>query len=101
MTDETPQLTGDFRVYPSVGRVTSVSVRVNVAIAPEESTDVQDTPVAVELGRAAGPLPTIRTTGADAFALYRYDNPGGPVSESLAVTVRGGAATFDVSLPVG
>jgi hypothetical protein len=112
VNEETPQLAGDFWVYPRVRDLSDGVVRVNVAIAVEESTALQDTDVAVELvaggqalgiaeAPAAGPLPTIRMTGANAYALYRFDNPGGLLPESVTVTVRGGSATFDVSLPVG
>ncbi|MFE5894915.1 hypothetical protein ACFQ6E_39180 [Streptomyces sp. NPDC056462] len=112
MNDETPRLAGDFWVYPSLHEVTGTSVRVNVAIAVEQPFDLQDTDVAVELvaggqslgiaeAPVPGPLPAIEMTGANAYALYRFDNPDGLALESVTVTVRGGSATFDVSLPVG
>ena len=112
MNDETPRLAGDFWVYPSLSEVTGTSVRVNVAIAVEQPFDLQDTDVACELlaggqslgiaeAPAPGPLPAIEMTGANAYALYRFDNPDGLLPESVTVTVRGGSATFDVSLPVG
>lgn len=112
LQDETPQLASDFWVYPSVGEVSDGSVRVNVAIAVEEPFDLQDTDVAVELvadgqalsvaeGPAPGPLPAIQLTGANAYALYRFDIPDGLVPSTATVTVRGGSATFDVSLPIG
>ncbi|MET9734631.1 hypothetical protein ABZZ79_29540 [Streptomyces sp. NPDC006458] len=115
MNDETPQLAGDFWVYPSLGEVTGTSVRVNVAIAVEEPFVLQDTDVAVELvagGQAlgiaeapsAGPLPAIQMAGTNAYALYRFDNPDGLApeteTETVTVTVRGASAAFDVSLPV-
>ncbi|MFJ4206603.1 hypothetical protein ACIP2Y_44340 [Streptomyces sviceus] len=112
MNDETPQLAGDFWVYPSLHEVTGTSARVNVAIAVEQPSDLQDSDVAVELvaggqslsvaeAPVSGPLPAIQMTGANAYALYRFDNPDGLALESVTVTVRGGSATFDLSLPVG
>lgn len=50
---------------------------------------------------APGPLPAVQTIGSDAYVLYRFDNPDGLAPEPVTVTVRGGSATFDVSLPVG
>ncbi|NNN30170.1 hypothetical protein HLK59_07300 [Streptomyces sp. S3(2020)] len=112
MREENPQLAGDFWVYPSVAEASDGSVRVNVAIAVEEPFDLQDTDVAVELvadgqslsiveGPAPGPLPAIQLTGANAYALYRFDNPDGLVPSTATVTVRGGSATFDVSQGIG
>lgn len=112
MNDETPRLAGDFWVYPAVGEVSEGSVRVSVSIAVEQPSDLQDTDVTVELvadgqslsiaeAPAPGPLPAIQLTGANAYALYRFDNPDGLVPASVTVTVRGGSATFDLSLPIG
>ncbi|WP_432034539.1 hypothetical protein [Streptomyces antibioticus] len=112
MNDDPPRLAGDFWVYPSLHEVTGTSVRVNVAIAVEQPFDLHESDVAVELvaggqslsiaeAPVPGPLPAIQMTGANAYALYRFDNPDRLALESVTVIVRGGSATFDVSLPVG
>lgn len=112
MTPDAPQLAGDFWVHPSIGDVSDNSVHVNVAIAVEQPFDLQDTDVGVELvadgqalsmaeGPAPGPLPTIQLVGANAYALYRFDNPDNLTSTTVTVTVRGGSAVFDVSPPIG
>ncbi|MEV4684067.1 hypothetical protein [Streptomyces kurssanovii] len=111
MNPDAPQLAGDFWVYPSLGEVSDGSVRVNVAIAVEKSFDLQDTDVGVELvadgqslslaeGPAPGPLPAIEMVGANAYALYRFDNPDHLTPTTVTVTVRGGSAVFDLSLPI-
>jgi hypothetical protein len=89
--------------------VTGTLARVNVAIAVEQPFGLQATDVAggqslsIAEASAAGPLPAIQAIGADAYVLYRFDNPDGlaPEPVTVTVTVRGGSATFDVSLPVG
>lgn len=107
MNDETPRLAGDFWVCPSLGEVTGTSVRVNVAIAVEQPFGLQATDVAggqslsIAEASAPGPPPAVQTIGADAYVLYRSDDPDGLAPEPVTVTVRGGSATFDVSLPVG
>ncbi|MET7474885.1 hypothetical protein ABZT17_11080 [Streptomyces sp. NPDC005648] len=111
MNAEEPQLAGDFWVYPQLGDTSDDSVRVSVAIAVESPSDMQDTDVAVDLvadgqslnlaeGPAPGLLPTIELVGANAYALYRFDNPDHLTPATVTVTVRGGSAAFDVSPPV-
>ncbi|OIJ66573.1 hypothetical protein [Streptomyces mangrovisoli] len=108
---EEPQAAGDFWVVPAFGEGADDSVRVTVAIAVDESDGLQDTDVTVELladgtaltvaeQPAAGPLPTIGLAGANAYALYRFDNPDRLTPATVTVTVRGGTAAFDVSSPV-
>jgi hypothetical protein len=111
MIPDAPRLAGDFWVYPSLGEVADGSVRVNVAIAVERPFDLQDTDVGVELvadgqrlglaeGPAPGPLPAIEMVGANAYALYRFDNPDHLAPTTVTVTVRGGSAVFDLSPPI-
>lgn len=108
---DTPQQAGDFWVCPSLDDSTPGSVRVNVAIAVEQTSDLQDSDVGVELaadgqilsiaeGPAPGPLPAIELAGANAYALFRFDNPDNLVPATVTVTVRGGSTVFDVSLPI-
>ncbi|MEU0084735.1 hypothetical protein [Streptomyces sp. NPDC006274] len=111
MVPDAPRLAGDFWVYPSLGEVADGSVRVNVAIAVEKSFDLEDTDVGVEIvaggqplslaeGPAPGPLPAIEMVGANAYALYRFNNPDNLGPTTVTVTVRGGSAVFELSLPI-
>lgn len=105
-----PQQAGDFWVCPAVSDEDG-SVRVSVAIAVEQPFDVQDTDVGVDLvaeGQSlalierptAGSLPVIQLVSCNAYALFSFANPENRVPQTVTITVRGGAATFDVSLPI-
>lgn len=108
---ETPQQAGEFWVYPTIDEMADGSVLVHVAIAVDEADVLRADEVAVELAAdgqvldvaeapADGALPVIRLVGANAYAQYRFANPDNALPTTVAVTVRGGSTSFDLSLPV-
>lgn len=108
---DTPQLAGEFWVYPVIDEISDGAVLAQVAIAVDEADVLSADEVSVELSADGqtldvaeappdGPLPVVRMVGANAYAQYRFANPDNRLPTAVAVTVRGGSTSFDLSFPI-
>jgi hypothetical protein len=105
---DSPQQAGEYWVLPSIDDASGGEIRMQVAIAVGDVSDLSDVDVqvivvaggqslAVAQGPVGGVLPTIQLNGINAYAQYVFDNPGDPPPQTVEVTIRGGTASFDVS----
>lgn len=111
MIEPEPQLAGDYWVLPSVDGTSDGVLRLHVAIAVADPSDLGGGDVSVELladgqplqvlvAPEDGPLPCLSMIGINAYAIYRFANPDALQPSTVTVTVRGESSTFDLAVPI-